>query len=183
MLIAGKSFLHLAEFPNFATKVRFFTCKLKFFMSLKLQIEEDIKTAMRAKDKDELRALRAIKSLILLAETEKGHEGDMLPETELKLLTKAANQRKEALSIYEQQGRADLAEKEAAELRVVERYLPKQLTEDEMRTELQKIIAQVGATGTKDMGKVMGTASKSMAGKADGKALAEMVKSLLNQMG
>lgn len=183
MLIAEKSFLHLAEFPNFATKVRFFTCKLKFFMSLKLQIEEDIKTAMRAKDKDELRALRAIKSLILLAETEKGHESGMLPETELKLLTKAANQRKEALSIYEQQGRADLAEKEAAELRVVERYLPKQLTEEEMRIELQKIIAQVGATGAKDMGKVMGTASKSMAGKADGKALADMVKSLLNQMG
>jgi uncharacterized protein YqeY len=152
-------------------------------MSLKLQIEEDIKTAMRAKDKDELRALRAIKALILLAETEKGHDGAMLPETELKLLTKAANQRKEALEIYRQQGREDLAEKEEAELRVVERYLPKPLSEDEMRAELQKIIQQVGATGAKDMGKVMGSASKSMAGKADGKAIADMVKSLLNQMG
>lgn len=152
-------------------------------MSLKLQIEEDIKTAMRAKDKDELRALRAIKSLILLAETEKGHDGEMMPETELKLLTKAANQRKEALEIYRQQGRDDLAEKEEAELRVVERYLPKPLTEDEMRAELQKIINQVGATSAKDMGKVMGSASKSMAGKADGKAIADMVKSLLNQMG
>ena len=152
-------------------------------MSLKLQIEEDIKTAMRAKDKDELRALRAIKSLILLAETEKGHDGEMLPETELKILTKAANQRREALDIYRQQGREDLAEKEEAELRVVERYLPKPLTEEEMRAELQKIINQVGATGAKDMGKVMGSASKSMAGKADGKTLADMVKSLLNQMG
>ncbi|EMR03755.1 GatB/YqeY domain-containing protein [Cesiribacter andamanensis] len=152
-------------------------------MSLKLQIEEDIKTAMRSKDKDELRALRSIKSLILLAETEKGHDGAMLPETELKLLTKAANQRREALSIYQEQGRTDLAEKEAAELRVIERYLPKPLSEEEMRAELQKIIDQVGATGAKDMGKVMGAASKSMAGKADGKALADMVKSLLNQMG
>lgn len=152
-------------------------------MSLKLQIEEDIKTAMRAKDKDALRALRAIKSLILLAETEKGHDGEMMPETELKLLTKAASQRREALEIYRQQGRDDLAEKEEAELRVVERYLPKPLTEDEMREELQKIISQVGASGAKDMGKVMGSASKSMAGKADGKALADMVKSILNQMG
>ena len=152
-------------------------------MSLKLQIEEDIKTAMRAKDKDALRALRAIKSLILLAETEKGHDGEMMPETELKLLTKAASQRREALEIYRQQGRDDLAEKEEAELRVVERYLPKPLTEEEMREELQKIISQVGATGAKDMGKVMGSASKSMAGKADGKALADMVKSILNQMG
>lgn len=152
-------------------------------MSLKHQIEEDIKTAMRAKDKNELSALRAIKSLILLAETEKGHSGEMLPETELKLLTKAANQRREALDIYRQQNRPDLAEKEEAELKVVERYLPKPLTEEEMRAELQKIIAQTGAAGAKDMGKVMGAASKSMAGKADGKALADMVKSLLNQMG
>jgi uncharacterized protein YqeY len=152
-------------------------------MSLKLQIEDDIKTAMRAKDKDELRALRAIKSLILLAETEKGHDGEMLPETELKILTKAANQRREALEIYRQQGRDDLAEKEEAELKVVERYLPKQLTEDEMRAELQKIIAQTGATGAKDMGKVMGSASKSLAGRAEGKTIADMVKSLLNQMG
>ena len=152
-------------------------------MSLKLQIEEDIKTAMRAKDKDELRALRAIKSLILLAETEKGHDGEMMPETELKILTKAANQRREALEIYKQQGRDDLAEKEEAELRVVERYLPKQLSEEEMRAELQKIIDQVGASGAKDMGKVMGSASKSLAGRAEGKTIADMVKSLLNQMG
>ncbi|WP_224999773.1 GatB/YqeY domain-containing protein [Cesiribacter sp. SM1] len=152
-------------------------------MSLKLQIEDDIKTAMRAKDKDELRALRAIKSLILLAETEKGHDGEMMPETELKILTKAANQRREALEIYRQQGRDDLAEKEEAELKVVERYLPKQLTEDEMRAELQKIIQQTGASGAKDMGKVMGSASKSLAGRAEGKTIADMVKSLLNQMG
>ena len=152
-------------------------------MSLKTQIDEDIKVAMRNKEKDELRALRAIKSMILLAETEKGAQEDLLPETELKLLTKAANQRRESLAVYQEQGRADLAEKEEAELKVIERYLPQQLSEDEMRDELQKIIAQTGATGPQDMGKVMGTATKSMAGRADGKAISAMVKSLLAEQG
>lgn len=152
-------------------------------MSLKTQIDEDIKTAMRSKEKDELRALRAVKSMILLAETEKGAQEDLLPETELKLLTKAANQRRESLAVYQEQGRTDLAAKEEAELKVIERYLPQQLTEEEMRDELQKIIAQTGATGPQDMGKVMGSATKSMAGRADGKAISAMVKSLLAEQG
>lgn len=152
-------------------------------MSLKLQIDEDIKTAMRNKEKDQLRALRAIKSMILLAETEKGAQEELLPETELKLLTKAANQRRESLGIYREQGREDLAEKEEAELRVIERYLPKQLSEAEMRAELKKIIEQTQAKGPQDMGKVMGNATKSMAGKADGKAISALVKSMLSEQG
>lgn len=152
-------------------------------MSLKTQIDEDIKTAMRNKEKDELRALRAIKSMILMAETEKGAQEELLPETELKLLTKAANQRRESLSIYREQGREDLAEKEEAELKVVERYLPQQLSEAEMRVELEKIIQQTGAKGPQDMGKVMGSATTLMAGKADGKAISAVVKSMLSEQG
>ena len=152
-------------------------------MSLKTQIEEDIKTAMRNKEKDELRALRSIKSMILLAESEKGAQEGLLPETELKLLTKAANQRRESLAVYREQGREDLATKEEAELQIVERYLPKQLSEEEMRLELQKIIEQSGAKGPQDMGKVMGPATKSMAGRADGKAISAMVKSMLSEQG
>ena len=152
-------------------------------MSLKTQIDEDIKNAMRNKEKDELRALRAIKSMILLAETEKGAQEDLIPETELKLLTKAANQRRESLAVYRDQGREDLAAKEEAELQVVERYLPKQLNEDEMRSELVKIIEQTGAKGPQDMGRVMGSATKTMAGRADGKAISAMVKSMLSEQG
>lgn len=152
-------------------------------MSLKKQIDEDIKTAMRNKEKDELRALRAIKAMILLAESEKGAQEELLPETELKLLTKAASQRKESLTVYREQGREDLAEKEEAELKVIERYLPQQLSEDEMRAELQKIIEQTGASGPQDMGKVMGNATKQMAGKADGKILSAIVKSMLSEQG
>lgn len=152
-------------------------------MSLKKQIDEDIKTAMRNKEKDELRALRAIKSMILLAETEKGAQEELLPETELKLLTKAASQRKESLGVYREQGREDLAEKEEAELKIIERYLPQQLSEEEMRTELKKIIEQTGATGPQDMGKVMSNATKQMAGKADGKILSAIVKSMLSEQG
>jgi uncharacterized protein YqeY len=152
-------------------------------MSLKKQIDEDIKNAMRNKEKDELRTLRSIKSMILLAETEKGAQEELLPETELKLLTKAANQRRESLAVFREQGRDDLAEKEEAELAVIERYLPKQLNEDEMRAELRKIIDQTGAKGPQDMGKVMGNATKQMAGKADGKILANIVKSMLSEQG
>lgn len=152
-------------------------------MSLKTQIDEDIKTAMRNKEKDELRALRGIKSMILLAETEKGAQEELLPETELKLLTKAANQRRESLAVYREQGREDLAEKEEAELKIIERYLPKQLSEAEMRDELKKIIEQTGAKGPQDMGKVMGNATKLMAGRADGKAISAVVKSMLSEQG
>jgi uncharacterized protein len=149
-------------------------------MSLKQQIDADIKSAMLAKNKEELTALRSIKSLILLAETEKGASGgDVSSDVESKLLMKAAKQRKESAEIFQKEGRAELAEKELAELEVISRYLPKQLTEEEVTEELKKIIEQVGAKGPQDMGKVMGTATKQLAGKADGKLISEVVKKLL----
>lgn len=149
-------------------------------MNLKQQIESDIKKAMLAKDKDTLRALRGIKSLILLAETEKGAGGELTEEAEIKLLTKAAKQRKESLEVYQQQRRDDLAATEAAELEVINRYLPQQLSQEELESKLKDVIAEVGASGPQDMGKVMGKASKELAGKADGKAIAETVKKLLS---
>jgi uncharacterized protein len=149
-------------------------------MSLKQQIDADIKSAMLAKNKEELTALRSIKSLILLAETEKGASGgDVSSDVESKLLMKAAKQRKESAEIFQKEGRAELAEKELAELEVIGRYLPKQLTEEEVTEELKQIIEQVGAKGPQDMGKVMGTATKQLAGKADGKLISEVVKKLL----
>jgi uncharacterized protein YqeY len=149
-------------------------------MSLKSQIEADIKQAMLAKDKDKLRALRAIKSLILLAETEKGGSGEITEDSEMKILTKAVKQRKDSLDVYEQQGRDDLAEVERAEIAIIESYLPKQLSEEEVKSEIQGIISQVGAESMKDMGKVMGVATKKLAGKADGKIISGIVKELLS---
>jgi hypothetical protein len=149
-------------------------------MSLKNKIERDIKAAMLSKDKDRLRALRSIKSLILLAESEKGAKDEISEDNEIKLLTKAAKQRKDSIEIYEKQGRSDLAEVEKAELNVIEEYLPEQMSEEDLRKVLQEIISQVGASSPKDMGKVMGVANKQLAGKADGKAIAQIVKSLLN---
>lgn len=149
-------------------------------MSLKSQIEADIKQAMLAKDKDKLRALRAIKSLILLAETEKGGSGEITEDSEMKILTKAVKQRKDSLDVYEQQGRDDLAEVERAEIAIIEAYLPKQLSEEEVKSEIQGIISQVGAESMKDMGKVMGIATKKLAGKADGKIISGIVKELLS---
>lgn len=149
-------------------------------MSLKSQIEADIKQAMLAKDKDKLRALRAIKSLILLAETEKGGSGEITEDSEMKILTKAVKQRKDSLDVYEQQGRDDLAEVERAEIAIIEAYLPKQLSEEEVKSEIQGIISQVGAESMKDMGKVMGVATKKLAGKADGKIISGIVKQLLS---
>ncbi len=148
-------------------------------MSLKQQIDSDIKSAMLAKNKEELTALRSIKSLILLAETEKGASGDVSSEVESKLLMKAAKQRKESAEIFQKEGRTELAAKELAELEVISRYLPKQLTEEEITAELKKTIEQVGAKGPQDMGKVMGVATKQLAGKADGKLISELVKKLL----
>ena len=148
-------------------------------MSLKQQIETDIKTAMLARQKAELQALRAIKSMILLAETEKGNDGSVSAEAELKLLMKAVKQRKDSAQIYKDQGREDLLAVELAEIAVIEKYLPKQVSEEEIRTELEKIVAQVGAAGPQDMGKVMGLASKALAGKADGKTISGIVKSIL----
>ena len=148
-------------------------------MNLKEQIDSDIKKAMLNKQKDELRALRAIKSLILLAETEKGKQGQLDEDVEMKLLMKAAKQRKDSLQIFEDQGRDDLAQKEKQELSVIERYLPLQLSDEEIESTLRKIIEQSGAEGMKDMGKVMGIASKQLAGKAEGKKIAEITKKLL----
>jgi hypothetical protein len=148
-------------------------------MSLKQQIDNDIKSAMLAKNKEELTALRSVKSLILLAETEKGITAEISQEAENKLLMKAAKQRKESAEIFQKEGRDDLAKKELFELEVISRYLPKQLSEDEIAGEVKKIIEQVGAKGPQDMGKVMGTATKQLAGKADGKVISEIVKKLL----
>ncbi|GCC51175.1 aspartyl-tRNA amidotransferase subunit B [Chryseotalea sanaruensis] len=148
-------------------------------MSLKQQIDQDIKQAMLAKNKEELEALRGIKSLILLAETEKGGSGEVASDVENKLLMKAAKQRKESADIFTQQNRADLAEKELKQLEVISRYLPKQLSEEELTSELKKIIEATGAKSPAEIGKVMGVATKQLSGKADGKMISELVKKLL----
>ena len=148
-------------------------------MSLKTQVESGIKDAMRAKDQDTLRALRAIKSLILLEETKGGATGELTADDELKLLTKAAKQRRESADIYKTQNRPDLLEKEEAELAIIEQFLPKQLTEEEVRAKLQDIITRIGASSPADMGKVMGVATKELAGQADGRVVSSLVKSLL----
>ncbi|MEQ9425459.1 MAG: GatB/YqeY domain-containing protein [Cyclobacteriaceae bacterium] len=149
-------------------------------MSLKNTIDQDIKEAMKAKDQGKLTALRSIKSMILLAESEKGAASELSTDAEMKLLTKAAKQRKDSLDIYTEQGREDLASKEQSELDIISQYLPKQLSAEELEKELRTIISEVGATEPKDMGKVMGLASKKLAGKADGKAISQVVKEILN---
>ena len=148
-------------------------------MSLKATVESEIKQAMLNKDKDRLRALRAIKSQILLAETEKGGSGDLNQEAEMKLLTKAAKQRRDSIQVFEEQGREDLSATEKSELAVIESFLPKQLDEAEVEAEVKKVIEEVGASGPQDMGKVMGTATKKLAGKADGKVISALAKKLL----
>jgi uncharacterized protein YqeY len=150
------------------------------FMSLKAQIEADIKKAMLAKDKDRLRALRSIKSAIMLAETEKGGEAELSAATEMKILQKAAKQRRDSMALYKEQGRDDLASAEEDELKVIHEYLPKQMSEAELEAAVNKIITDLGASSMKDMGKVMGIATKTLAGKADGKAISEKVKALLS---
>jgi uncharacterized protein YqeY len=148
-------------------------------MSLKQQIDGDIKKAMLAKNKEELEALRSIKSMILLAETEKGGSGDVSSDVENKILTKAAKQRKESFDIFTQQGRQDLADKENLQLEIIARYLPKQLSNEEIEAAVKEVIAEVGAKGPQDMGKVMGTATKKLSGQADGKIISDLVKKLL----
>lgn len=149
-------------------------------MGLKQQIDGDIKKAMLSKNKEELEALRSIKSLILLAETEKGGVDEISGEAEKKLLMKAAKQRKESAEIFEKQARKDLADRELLQLEVINRYLPKQLSEEEIKTALESVIKEVGASGPQDMGKVMGVATKKLAGQADGKLISELVKKLLS---
>lgn len=148
-------------------------------MSLKQQIDNDIKKAMLSKNKEELEALRSIKSMILLAETDKSASGDISSDAENKLLMKAAKQRKESADIFQQQNRKDLADRELFQFDVISRYLPKQLTEDDLRISIQQIIQDVGAKGPQDMGKVMGVATKQLAGQAEGKTISDLVKKLL----
>jgi len=148
-------------------------------MALKQRIDEDIKKAMLAKDNDRLRALRGIKSLILLAETEPGNREGLTSQQEIQLLMKAAKQRKDSAEIYTQQSREDLATKEVFELGVIEEYLPAQMSEEELDRKITDIIQATGALGMKDMGKVMGIATKELAGKADGKKISELVKKKL----
>jgi len=150
-------------------------------MSLKETINGDIKQAMLAKRKDELTALRSIKSMILLAETEKGAKGSLSEEAELKLLSKAVKQRKESAEIYSREGRTDLAEQENFEYDVITRYLPEAMSEEEVKKEVSEIIAALGAASPADMGKVMGVATKKFAGKADGKMIASIVREMLIQ--
>lgn len=140
---------------------------------------EQLKEAMKAKDEAKLRSLRAIKAAIILAKTSEGAKGELTADDELKLLQKLVKQRKDSLEIYQQQGRADLAQKEQEEIDVINVFLPKQLEGPELEAALKAIIASVGASGPADMGKVMGTATKQLAGQADGKSISALVKALL----
>lgn len=150
-------------------------------MSLEQKIMAQLKTAMLAKDEKALRSLRAIKAAILLAKTSEGAGGELKEEDEIKMLQKLVKQRKDSLEIYQQQNRQDLAQKELEEIEVIEKFLPRQLSMDELKQELTGIIQQVGAASPADMGKVMGAATKKLGGKADGKAIAAMVKELLSK--
>ena len=149
-------------------------------MSLQTKVMEALKEAMKANDTVALESLRAIKSAILLAKTEAGAAEELSEADELKLLQKLVKQRKDSATLYAQQGRNDLAEPELAQMAVIEKFLPAQLSETEVETALRGIINQVGATTPKDMGKVMGVATKQLAGKADGKLISEIVKRLLS---
>lgn len=148
-------------------------------MNLEQQVMAEMKDAMKAKDEAALRGLRAIKAEIIKAKTEPGANGEITPEGELKLLQKIVKQRRDSLEIFTQQNRQDLAQKEQEEIAVIEKFLPKQLSNDEIKVELEKIITQVGASSPADMGKVMGVATKQLAGKADGKIVSGLVKELL----
>jgi len=149
-------------------------------MSLEITVNNEIKIAMLAKKEAELRALRAIKSAILLAKTADGKQGELTSDDESKLLQKLAKQRRDSIEIFVKQNREDLSQKEKEELEIIEKYLPKQMNEDELKMALQEIIQNVGASSAVDMGKVMGVATKQLSGKADGKAISNMVKSLLS---
>lgn len=150
-------------------------------MSLEQQIMTELKAAMLAKNEAALRSLRAIKAAILLAKTAEGGSGELKADEEMKLLQKLVKQRRDSLEIFQQQNRPDLAAKEQEELDVIEKFLPKQMSPEELKVALEKIVGDLGASGPGDLGKVMGVASKQLAGKADGKAIAAMVKDLLNK--
>lgn len=149
-------------------------------MSLETQIMAQMKDAMKAKDEAGLRGLRAIKAAILLAKTS-GGSGELTSDDEVKLLQKLVKQRKDSLDIYRQQNRADLAQKEEEEIAIIEKFLPKQLDAEELKTIIAAIIAETGASSVADMGKVMGAANKQLAGQADGKTISAVVKELLSK--
>ena len=150
-------------------------------MGLEQKIMAELKTAMLAKDEAGLRSLRAIKAAILLVKTAEGGGGELKEEDEIKLLQKLVKQRKDSLEIFQQQNRTDLAKKEEEEIAVIEKFLPKQLSAEELKEALTKIIAETGASSPADLGKVMGIASKQFAGKADGKTISALVKELLTK--
>lgn len=147
-------------------------------MTLEEKIMEALKTAMREKDEAAKRGIRAIKAALLLAKTD-GSGQEITPEREIAILQKLVKQRRESLEIYERENRSDLAQKEQEEINVIEQYLPKQLDASELEAEIRAIIAETGAASPKDLGKVMGAASKRLAGKAEGKAISETAKRLL----
>jgi uncharacterized protein YqeY len=148
-------------------------------MNLEQQVMTEMKEAMKSKNEAALRGLRAIKAEIIKAKTEPGANGEISAETEIKMLQKMVKQRKDSLEIYQQQARKDLAQKEEEEIAIIEKFLPAQLTGDDLKKELEQIIAETGASSPADMGKVMGAATKKLAGKADGKAISAAVKELL----
>lgn len=149
-------------------------------MSLQDKVMDAMKTAMKAKDSQSLEALRAVKSALLLAQTETGSKADLSEEEEIKLLQKQVKQRKDSAAIYKEQGREDLAEPELAQAKIIEQFLPKQLSPEEVEKIVAEIIAESGATSMADMGKVMGLASARLAGKADGKTISTAVKAKLS---
>jgi len=148
-------------------------------MSLELTVNENMKKAMLAKDEVGLRALRAIKAAVLLAKTAEGASASITEDAEIKLLQKLVKQRKDSLEIFERQNRMDLAQKEKEELEVIEQFLPKQMSEDEIKTVVAEIVKQTGVTNMSGLGQVMGIATKQLAGKADGKVISAIVKELL----
>lgn len=148
-------------------------------MTLEEKIMDDLKTAMREKDEASKRGIRAIKAALLLAKTD-GSGQEITPEREIQILQKLVKQRRESVEIYEREKREDLASTEREEIAVIEKYLPKQLSTEELEAAIREVIAETGATSPKDLGKVMGAASKKLAGKADGKAISEAAKKLLS---
>ncbi len=150
-------------------------------MNLEQNVMAEMKDAMRAKDEAALRSLRAIKAAIIIAKTAEGAHGEIKEEEETKLLQKLVKQRRDSLEIYQQQKREDLAVKEQEEIAVIEKFLPKQMSDGELKEALSAIIKEVGASSPADMGKVMGAATKQLAGKADGKAISSAVKELLSK--
>ena len=149
-------------------------------MSLENTVNQDIKTAMLAKNETSLRSLRAVKSALLLAKTEKGAAQELTEEAEIKVLQRLVKQRKESADIYTSQNRADLYQIETEEIEVIEKYLPKQLSQEELNGYIQGLITKLNVTSVKEMGKIMGVANKELSGKADGKAISETIKNLLN---